>query len=158
MKNIKNVFVDMDNVLYLFSIKNKEQHAVNSMWQKGYFENLPLIDEGVQEGIRYLNAKYNIYILSKCINEQNKIEKLKALQRDFDFLLPHQKILIMSYESKTEHIRAIADIENSVLIDDFKGNLNEFKLNGGKIIKKRYSNKQGYEYILKNWKDIKNLL
>lgn len=158
MKNIKNIFVDMDNVLYLFSQRGQENVALREMWKKGYFENLPLIDEFVQQELQKLNDEYNIFILSKCINEQCQKEKNIALDRDFSFIPSHRRILILLNESKTEHIEKVAKIDESVLIDDFKGNLQEFSEKGGTVIKKRYSNKNGYRHILKEWNNIIDIL
>lgn len=149
----------MDNVLYLFSTHGNESNALKSMWKRGYFENLPLIDSEVVAAMRELNNQYNVFILSKAINTSYcKQEKVNALKRDFPFLDGNQFIIINTNDSKLEHAKAVADMGESVLIDDYRGNLQEWKAAGGRIIKKRFSNKGGYEKILRNWSNVFEVL
>lgn len=159
MKKIQTIFIDLDNVLALFSIKGQEADALKNMWKRGYFKNLPLIEADAPQVVAQLNQRYKVYILSKAVKTSYcRTEKLEWLEQYLPFLRPDQVIIINTDESKADYIQAVAEPGTAVLIDDYKGNLEEFKRLGGLPIKKRFSNKGGYTHILHNWDEIFSIL
>ena len=56
--------LDGNNILRFFPDLSETLH------QKGFFRDLPLMD-GVQDGVEYLNSKYELYIVTAAIKLPN---------------------------------------------------------------------------------------
>lgn len=161
MKEKLNLYYDMDNVLFLFSEKGEELKAIKSMWRTGYFENLKPFDNSVEVLTDLWNSReqlnIDIFILSTCIKSKTcKEEKTKALKKYLPFIPPQNVILIQTGDRKADFCKTL--IEQSILIDDYKENLNYWTSKGGIVIKKRFSHKANYKYIIRNHSDIYEIL
>ena len=150
------IFYDMDNCLALFSRKGMEKIAVKDMYKKGYFRNLPTMENAVQTLAGLILEDYDIHILSACINsEYCKSEKLEWIEEYFPFIEKENIHLCKVGQNKAE---VIGDVEGAILIDDYHKNLVEWEKAGGVAIKKRSSEKSGYKYVIKNHFEIFDIL
>jgi len=122
------------------------EKLVNS---KGFFRTAPLISDSV-EGLRYLNDKYDVLIVSSatefpgCMND-----KQAWLNEHFPFITWKQMIFCGSKSS----------IKGDIMIDDHLKNLRGF--DGKKVLFTQPHNVYVHDndyHRVSNWKDIMNIL
>ena len=128
----KKIFIDLDNTLVDFN-----KGGMKNMFRKGFFQNLEAYPKAI--ALVQLLAEYNeIYILSKCIaTTYCKIEKMQWISENLPFIPKENIHLIPSEESKASYIENIYGTLNKdyILIDDYKVNLSEWELAGGRVVK-----------------------
>ena len=155
-----HLYYDLDNTGVQFC-KDKEDEKIvikEKMHLEGYYRNLPIIDNFV-ETLKRLHdeGEHEIYILSSCIDSPYcRKEKLEFIEEHLSFLKSENIILINSGENKISFIKT--PLNRSLLIDDFRLNLQQWEKEGGIAIKKRGSNKGGYKYIVRNHFDIFDII
>ena len=170
---LKQVLVDMDGVLadvylqsirleqeetgLLLNIKDMEGKKEDSVFpnfrkhvhSKGFFRTAPLMPDSV-EGLRYLNKKYNVLIVSSATEFPNSLqEKLEWLNEFFPFITWKQMIFCGKKNS----------IKGDIMIDDHTKNLDHF--DGEKILFTQPHNAllTNKEYKRVNsWKEIMEIL
>ncbi|HCO68050.1 MAG TPA: 5'(3')-deoxyribonucleotidase [Dysgonomonas sp.] len=116
---------------------------------KGFFAAVPLIKDSV-EGLKYLNDKYNVLIVSSATEFPDSLtEKLRWLNINFPFISWQQMIFCGRKDS----------IVGDIMIDDHPKNLKTF--DGRKILFTQPHNAnirdENYERVL-TWKDILKLI
>lgn len=118
-----------------------EKH-VNSI---GFFRTAPLIENSV-EGLKYLNERYKVLIVSSATEFPNSLcEKQSWLNEYFPFISWKQMIFCGSKES----------IQGDIMIDDHPKNLSVF--NGRRILFSQYHNVYAHDRSFERvsgWKDI----
>lgn len=116
---------------------------------KDFFRTAPLM-AGSVEGLKYLNDKYTVYIVSSATEFPNSlIEKQQWLNEHFPFISWRQMIFCGSKRP----------ITGDIMIDDHPFNLNNFE--GKKIIFTQPHNffVENEEYMrVNNWTEITKLL
>jgi 5'(3')-deoxyribonucleotidase len=122
------------------------EEDVNSI---GFFRTAPLI-EGSIEGLRYLNNKYEVLIVSSATEFPNSLNEKRAwLGEHFPFIHWKQMIFCGSKEY----------IQGTIMIDDHPKNLRVF--NGRKILFTQPHNfsvqSNDYEKV-NSWNEIMNML
>lgn len=154
---MRNLYIDFDGV-----IMNTIDITYNDMIKKGinqdsqeevrnYYANLnwsKLLEEAeiINDGINAINNiissnKYNVSILSHVNSLHEAVEKIKFLRKYFKdmTIIPVPREL-----SKTEMVH----VHDSILIDDYAGNLDEWKNKGGISIRfNRNLQGKGYPVI-----------
>lgn len=143
---MKQVLVDMDGVLAdvysqfihyelkqtgiqlnlkeLFGRKENEAfpNFLIHVQSKGFFRSVPTIPDSI-DGLRYLNDKYNVLIVSSATEFPNSLkEKLEWLNEFYPFISWQQMIFCGSKSS----------ITGDIMIDDHPKNLDHF--NGERIL------------------------
>ena len=150
--NKRKIFYDMDNTIAIFSIKGREGEALERMFEKGFFANLPIMQD-VQETLAGLMYEgHEVFLLSACINSPYcKVDKMKWIEKYLPFI-PEENIYLVPVG--TNKAEAIGNVENAYLVDDYSKNLIEWEQAGGIPVKKRFSNKSKWKNIVKNHMDI----
>ena len=127
----------MDGVLANFD-KAVKQAEISQPWLNipGFFSQLEPIGDPDQT-IEALKEKgYTVYILSK-VEVRDNTERAKNKKEWISKFLPSIKeediIIVPIHEEKTAYIKS--DIKDSILIDDYKGNLIEWQEKGGTAVK-----------------------
>ena len=150
------IFYDMDNTLALFSIKGSEDEALEEMFEKGFFRNLPVLENAVIALKALQMMGFDVRILSACVDSPYcKAEKIEWLEEHFPFV-PKEKIHLMEVgQNKAEIIQnqGLA-VYGNYLVDDYSKNLHQWADYGGIPVKKRFSNKNGWENVVRNHLDI----
>lgn len=169
----KKVLVDMDGVLadvyaHLVAYEYQEsgiiihrtetdglleEAAFPSFWKiirsKDFFRTVPLIGDS-QEGLNYLNEKYNVLIVSSATEFPNSLaEKQAWLTEHFPFISWKQMIFCGCKDS----------IHGDIMIDDHLKNLKTF--NGRRILFSQPQNALVDDASLErvnNWKEIMHIL
>lgn len=155
-----HLYYDLDNTGVQFC-KDKEDEKIiikDKMHLEGYYRNLPTIDMFV-EALKKLHDEgiHELYILSSCIDTPYcRKEKLEFIEEHLPFIKKENIILIDSGENKISFIKT--PLNRSLLIDDFKLNLQKWESEGGIAIKKRGSDKEGYKYMVRNHFDIFSII
>ena len=162
MKMKKTIYFDMDGVLANFD-KAVKQAEIPQPWLNipGFFSQLEPIGDP-DKTIKALKEKgYTVYILSK-VEVRDNTERAKNKKEWISKFLPSVKeediIIVPIHEEKTAYIKS--DIKDSILIDDYKGNLIEWQEKGGTAVK--FGNKiketRPYHQIVNSIAGIFNLL
>lgn len=117
--------------------------------REGFFRTAPLIS-GSAEGLRYLNEKYKVLIVSSATEFPNSLkDKLLWLNEYFPFISWKQMIFCGSKEG----------IKGDVMIDDHHKNLSKFE--GEKILFTQphnvYIHNAGYRRV-SGWEEIVSIL
>jgi len=157
---MKTIFYDMDNTLALFSIKGEEGQALEKMFEKGFFRNLPVLENSIIALKVLVKSGFDVRILSACVDSPYcKAEKIEWLEEHFPFI-PKEKIHLMEVgQNKAEIIQNEGlTVNGSYLVDDYSKNLQQWLEYGGIPIKKRFSNKKGWENVVRNHLDIFEIL
>lgn len=168
----QQILVDMDGVLadvyaqyiareYANSGVVLDQERLKGMKEKelpgfrkhvespGFFRTVPLMVNST-EGLRYLNDKYKVLIVSSATEfPQSLIEKQQWLNEYFPFISWQQMIFCGRKDS----------IQGDIMIDDHPKNLQDFK--GEKIIFTQPHNaflKENDYLRVSGWKDIMKIL
>lgn len=137
------VFLDMDNTLLRFSYgRSDDMDVLERMLDEGFFKNLePMKHIDIYEAMCLIGIK--VYILSACVNSPYaKKEKRETIDRYMPFI-PKNNILFCDVgidKAKFALQRTkLKNLTRAFLIDDYKGNLNNWKNAGGIPIKKAMS-------------------
>jgi 5'(3')-deoxyribonucleotidase len=126
------LYFDMDGVLADFD--KALQSDISRMYKKGFFENLEVIGTPNKVIELLQNLGYNVYILSTGIrNKYCEIEKRNWLKKHCPSIKEENIIICKTGDKKTDFIKT--NIDNSVLIDDYKENLINWQSLGGIAIK-----------------------
>ena len=139
-----NIFFDMDNTLFKYSVNHNDVLSLKLQNFEGFFENLEPFKEGPAVLKALIDEGYNVYILSSCCNDTYCMkEKRASLKKHFPFIPDDQIILVMNGQNKAEQIalRGI-DVQSSVLVDDYYVNIVNWIAQGGMGIKKTFSGKK----------------
>ncbi|NDV82279.1 5'(3')-deoxyribonucleotidase [Bacteroides sp. 51] len=134
----------------LNGIREEELPAFRKHVQKpGFFRTVPLMPDSI-EGLRYLNNKYSVLIVSSATEFPNSlIEKQQWLNEYFPFISWKQMIFCGRKDS----------IKGSIMIDDHPKNLGVFS--GKKIIFTQPHNtclRDNSYHRVSGWKDIMEIL
>ena len=131
---MKKIFLDMDGTIAKFNVKNAlERFAVEEGFfaKLGAYKNIEEINEMAKGG--------NVYIISASPNIQADNDKMKWLDK-YLFNLPKENIVFCRLgENKAEIIKMKLGFEISeetILVDDYTKNLNEWEEQGGTGIKR----------------------
>lgn len=137
-KPVKLMF-DADNTLYKFSTYTKEDIAVRDAYTKGFYKNLSVFPEApiVVENLQRLGIPCGI-ITGSVNSPWCKPEKMESFHYYFP-MIPDNDIFILDADVKKTSV--VSDIEHTILIDDYYGNICEWYAAGGLAIKKSYSGK-----------------
>lgn len=157
---MKTIFYDMDNTLALFSIKGQEGESLEKMFEKGFFRNLPVLENAVIALKVLVKSGFDVRILSACVDSPFcKREKMEWLEEHFSFI-PKDKIHLMEVgQNKAEVMKAQGvPVTGTYLVDDYSKNLHQWADNGGIPVKKRFSEKNGWEFLVRNHLDIFEIL
>lgn len=137
------VYFDMDGVLADFDRECKRlNHLYEQPWLqiRHFFYNLMPIENDSKEAIRVLkDLGYEVKVLTKVdiktgYGYERAIDKIEWIEEYFGDVFTKEDVIIVPIEdNKFDYIKT--DIKNSVLIDDYKGNLTEWKKQGGIAIK-----------------------
>lgn len=116
--------------------------------QVGFFRTVPVMDNAI-EGLKYLNEKYEVFIVSAAMEFPNSLkDKYDWLGEFFPFIKWQQIIFCGSKQA----------VFGDVMIDDHPKNLDYF--NGKRIIFSQPHNEgKNNNYIrMTNWKEIFDIL
>lgn len=161
----RNLYIDFDGVILdtMKEIKKDYQKADTSTKakEKSFFVNYPwekiindqhLIGNAISDIQEIIDTdKFNLAILThvNSINEATlKIKYLRKYFKDIT-IIPCPKEI-----SKTKMIKT----KDAILIDDYKGNLNEWKEEGGISIKFSRKNKSSQHPVIKEIKEILQII
>lgn len=161
MKKQKKIFLDMDNNLALFSTKGGDKIALENAKKKGYFRNLIPIEPNLNAKIKRLQELGEVYILSACMpTEYCKKEKKEWIQEHLPCVDSSKVILCNVGDNKADIIKemGIEFNKDCILLDDYSKNIIQWHDLGGVAIKRRYSNKKGYDYIYKNYNQAYDII
>ena len=150
------IFYDIDNTLAIFSTKNQEGESLERMFEKGFFLNLKPMEQ-IQEVLAGLMYEgHEVYLLSACIDSPYcKPEKKKWIEKYLPFIPEENIFLVPVGANKAE---AIGNVTRAILVDDYKKNLEQWQQAGGIPVKKRISQKEGWEYIIRNHHEIFSII
>lgn len=117
---------------------------------EGFFRTAPVIDGSI-EGLKYLNDKYNVLIVSSATEfPQSLTEKVDWLNEYYPFI--SWKQIILCGEKKS--------IRGNIMIDDHPKNLDFFE-GGERIIFTQPHNtliESDHYTRINSWKEIMNIL
>ncbi len=132
------IFYDMDGTIADFNQGNMA-NAVASMFNKGYFRTLPVIEQAQSTIARLVELGHEIHILTACVDSPYcEAEKREWLAEHFPMINPANWHFCPIGVSKAQWVKATT---NDVLIDDYKANLIDWAKYGGMAIKKRTTRK-----------------
>jgi len=135
----------LSGILELDAFPNGRKHIIS----EGFFRTAPVINGSI-EGLKYLNKKYNVLIVSSATEfPQSLKEKIDWLDEYFPFISWTQ--IILCGEKKS--------IKGDIMIDDHPKNLNHFE--GQRIIYTQPHNIFIRNNSLKrvnNWNEIMSIL
>lgn len=153
------IFYDMDNTIALFSIKGREGESLEKMYEKDFFNNLKVIENSQLVLKLLVKIGHEVHILSACIDSEHcEKEKLEWLEKHFPFIKKENIHFLPVGQNKAEHIKNLGiEVKDSYLVDDYSKNLNEWSKYNGIPVKKRFSEKGGWNYIVRNHVDIFNI-
>ncbi len=161
---MKNLYIDFDGVISdtievtyeMMQNKNIDKtdfEAVAMFYQEldwaSLLETTPLINNSMEKIELLINSgKYDVAILTHVNSQKEAVAKIKYIRK---FLKEITIIPVPKAVSKTETVCA----KNSILVDDFKGNLAEWEEAGG-IGVKFSKNRKESQYI--DISDLEELL
>ena len=125
----KNIYVDMDGVL--FDFEGQENGIERFSTEKGFFAKLNPILKNIAV-VKELMKSNNVFILSASPNEQADNDKMSSIIEHFQEM-QNRVILCRNNDKKTDFIKT--PINGAILTDDFKGNLINWSNLGGEAIK-----------------------
>ncbi|WP_029902145.1 5'-nucleotidase [Prevotella sp. 10(H)] len=142
---IKRSLKDLEGILEMEVFANAEKYVRS----KGFFRTAPVI-EGSIEGLRYLNDKYNVLIVSSATEFPDSLsEKLYWLNEHYPFITWQQMIFCGKKDS----------VKGDIMIDDHPKNLDYF--DGKTIMFTQPHNAKmdnGKHIRANNWQEVINLL
>lgn len=133
------ILFDADNTLYQFSIYGNINNSLQRCYSKGFYKNLPIFPEAptVIENLQRLGLRCGI--VSAMVNSPFcNTEKRESFAYYFPMIDPSDIYLVPEGTNKTSIFK---DVEHTILVDDFHGNINDWYAAGGVAIKKSYSGK-----------------
>lgn len=124
-------------------------YADKHVRSKGFFRTAPVM-EGSVEGLRYLNEKYKVYIVSSATEYPNSLlEKHEWLNEHFPFITWQQMIFCGSKEP----------VRGDLMIDDHPKNLDHFEGTTFLFTQPHNFFIQNPKHVrVNNWDEIRNLL
>jgi|TARA_B110000467_G_scaffold83213_1_gene75080 hypothetical protein len=148
-KRDKRIYLDMDGVLVDFvagirkltgtklDMESKEfsdvvmgvLHKTSSGELSGFWEELPLLSDGLKLA-KYISGKgLGLYILSSCSGDllYCKKEKYKWVKKNIGRYIPRSNVIVT--KTATEKLKYLQ--EGDILIDDFKKNVTRWNSSGG---------------------------
>lgn len=134
------IYFDMDNTLAIFSYFGNDEEALKKANRKGFYRNLQCFEEApaVIEVLQKIGFK--VKILSVYLDtEYCKDEKIAWIEYHIPTIHPNDIVLVPKGDKKTDYVE---DIEHSILVDDYFGNLITWMEAGGLAIKKTFSGKE----------------
>ena len=130
---------------------------LNKMFQRGFFRNLEVMEEGLNETITDLQEQgYIVKILSKaCVKRTNKLfegqvnDKVEWVREHIPTIEREDIIIQATDEIKGDILKDYPNYE-CILVDDYAVNLIHWEQAGGKGIKraKRIKNGRDFHQIL----------
>lgn len=139
-----NIFFDMDNTIFKYSVDRNDALSLKLQNFRGFFKNLEPFEEAPSVLAALVSLGYKVYILSSCMNDTYCMqEKRESLRKHFPFLEDENIVFVMNGQNKAEEIakRGIS-VKDSILVDDYHVNLENWIRGGGAAIKKTYSGKK----------------
>jgi len=163
MKNL-TIYIDMDGVVANFDKAVKAmQHIYEQPWLDipNFFLNLEPIGNPNARIEELQQLGYKVYILTKVdISDgpERAINKYDWVSRHIPCISKDEVIIVPIDKEKTKYLRS--DIKDSVLLDDYKGNLNDWTNKGGIAVKfgNKYKATRKYHQIVLDIGNLKNLL
>lgn len=157
---IKTIYFDMDGVLADFDKAVKNSRAGVTPWLtiKKFFADLKPIGNPEKTLNALISLGYEVKILSKVETrdtEERAKDKIEWIKKHLPSFPLENVIIVPNHLQKIAYIQS--KIEESVLVDDYKGNLIEWQNAGGIAVKfgNKLKNTRPYYQIEK---DISNLL
>lgn len=147
MKNTA-IYIDMDGVINDFE---SDKNARKNMWEKGYFENIPPIEETCKT-MKILNKYFDVIILSKIIERSGVIEEKQNWLSKNLCEKSFSEVIYVPYADSKVHYINFNKYKNIILIDDNERNLDECSGFGVHCIKFR-GGKSNYK-VLNNLSDF----
>lgn len=163
MKNL-TIYIDMDGVIANFdkAVKNMK-HLYEQPWLQipHFFYNLEPIGNPNQRIDELQRLGYKVYILTKVDisdSPNRAIDKYDWVRKHIPCISPDEVIIVPIDKEKTKYLKS--DIENSVLLDDYKGNLIDWQVKGGIAVKfgNKIKNTRPYLQIINDIGNLKHLL
>ena len=152
---MKNLYIDFDGVIsdtieVTYKMIEEEKidrtdfDAVANFYQDldwvSLLEKTPLINNSMEKIEKLINSKkYDVAILTHVSSQKEAVAKIKYIRK---FLKEITIIPVPKAVSKTEMVCA----KDSILVDDFKGNLAEWEAAGG-ISVRFFKTKKNTPYI-----------
>lgn len=151
-----SIYFDMDNTLDLWCNKGEDKLSLEKVAEKGFFRNLEPLDDCCLAIPLLQELGLGVFVKSACSQTPYcKPEKMEWLAHFLPTISEKNIILCELGENKSENI---PDIQNSILVDDYGNNLDEWIKAGGIAIKKSHSNKERKIPVLKNHMDIFDIM
>lgn len=133
------ILFDADNTLYRFSTYGQIHEALSRMYTRGFFKALPIFEEGpiVIETLQKMGVTCGI-ISTRIDSPYCVPEKLESFHYYFP-MIPEEHIHIV--EPGVLKASIVEDVYNTLLVDDYKGQIINWYNAGGVAVKKTYSGK-----------------
>ena len=139
--NVSKVFCDMDGVLADFEGQARAIDRFDK--EEGFFSNLTPFYNNLHAINILLNYGADIYILTASPNKQADLDKLEWIEKYMPEFPKDHIIICRTGESKAKQIGS--HIKGALLLDDYSGNLIDWKEKGGVAVKvlNKYDNPVG---------------
>lgn len=160
---MKNLYIDFDGVIsdtIEVSYKMIEELNINkndfdsiSLFYKNLdwvdlLEKTPLINDSMNKIAKIIDSnKYDVAILTHVVSQKEAVAKIRFIRQ---FLADITIIAVPKEVSKTEMVSAY----NSILIDDFTGNLDDWASKGGMGIKFSKVKKSSNYLVINDLEDV----
>ena len=142
-KDQLTVFFDMDNTLFVYSTESNDKLSLKLENNPGFFANLPVM-EFAKETIQAIkDMGISCKIISAADPGQKREDKIISIKKN-ELPFEDGDILFVEHgKSKAELLSNMGyDIEKSILVDDYCGNLFDWYEAGGLGVKKTFSGKK----------------
>ena len=130
------IYCDMDGVIADF---NREKNGVERFaTEKGFFENLKPIKKNIKVIKALIEKGAKVKILSATPNERADLDKHKWLDKHLPQIELEDRVFVRNTDNKAEVIKRSTgqrSLAHTILIDDYKVNINSWRENGGRTIK-----------------------
>lgn len=151
-----SLLFDADNTLYKFSTYNQESYALREMHTKGFYKNLSIFPEApiVIENLQKLGIHCGI-CTGSIDSPWCRPEKMESYHYYFPMIDENDIFILEPEQTKTSVVK---DIEHTILVDDYYGNINSWFEAGGVAIKKSYSGKTRPVPVITSFIDLFSIL